>query len=640
VATDRRKKPRRWLAAALGSVGIIGTVALVAPAPAAQAAITGDVTFTGHGYGHGRGLGQWGAYGYATAGASYQDIVRHYYGGTTISTQPSGPVTVQLTAQDGLDLYVTSGREFSVAGIAVSAGAAARVTANPDGTFVLSTSLGCAAPIVWTTTIPNSRVVSSVEPGGDLQAMLSLCTPIGTRQYRGELSVVWGNGGQRTINTVRMEDYLRSVVPRESPASWGDAAGGKGIEALKAQAVAARSYAWAENRSSYAKTCDTTACQVYSGAGLGGTSVEDRRTDAAIAGTAEVVMRTAGGAVVRTEFSSSTGGYTAGGEFPAVVDEGDSASPYHNWSVKVSATKISAAFGVGELLDIRVTKRNGLGADGGRVTTVQVVGTAKTVTTTGNDVRSKLGLRSDWFSVEGATPPPPVVAPPVQPKVYQASGNAGGATAVSVPFGQAGDTPLACDWNGDGASTLGIFRRGIFYVTDVPGGGIAETVFAFGQAGDQPVCGDWDGNGSETVGVYRNGVVFLRNSNATGIAEGQFSFGQRGDRLVTGDWNADSFDTVGVWRSGRFYLTNSNLRPTTDVSVAYGSAGDAPAVGDWDGNGSDTIGVFRNGLFYLRNDALSGPAQSTVPFGDRGDVPLPGRWAAGSGDVVGVARAY
>jgi SpoIID/LytB domain protein len=93
--------------------------------------------------------------------------------------------------------------------------------------------------------------------------MLSVCTATGTRQYRGELSVVWSGGAQHTVNTLPMEDYLRGVVPRESPASWGDAAGGKGIEALKAQAVAARSYAWSEGRTAYAKTCDTTTCQVY-----------------------------------------------------------------------------------------------------------------------------------------------------------------------------------------------------------------------------------------------------------------------------------------------------------------------------------------------------------------------------------------
>jgi hypothetical protein len=113
------------------------------------------------------------------------------------------------------------------------------------------------------------------------------------------------------------------VVPRESPASWADQGGGAGLNALKAQAVAARSYAWAENRNPpLYKTCDTTACQVYGGAGLNGVRIEDARTDKAIADTAGEV-RLLNGSVARTEFSSSTGGWTAGGTFPAVEDTGD-----------------------------------------------------------------------------------------------------------------------------------------------------------------------------------------------------------------------------------------------------------------------------------------------------------------------------
>ena len=603
--------------------------------PVTASALTASVQFTGHGYGHGRGMGQWGAYGYATTGASYRDILGLYYGGTTLGTQGNAPITVALSGQDGADLVVTSGREFTAGGVVLPAGTAARLSAQPDGTFTLATSAGCAVPSGAPTPVPNSRVWGNVAPGNDVTAMLSLCTNNGTKQYRGELGVVWAGGAEHTVNTVWMEDYLRGVVPRESPASWGDAAGGKGIEALKTQAVAARSYAWAEGRSSYAKTCDTTACQVYGGAGTNGAPIEDRRTDAAILATADQVLKNAKGAVVRTEFSSSTGGWTAGGTFPAVQDAGDSASPYHDWTTSVSATTIGSVFGVGEFTGMTVLKRNGLGADGGRVTSVQVSGTAKTVTVTGNDVRTKLGLRSDWFSVGGTVAVPPAV---VQPYVHEASGNVVGATPTSLPFGQVGDVPLACDWDGNGTATLGVFRAGVFYTTDTPGGPV--TAFAYGQAGDQPVCGDWDGNGTETVGVYRGDMVYLRNSNTTGVADGHYAFGAPGDRLVAGDWNGDGFDTVGVWRNGQYFMTNSNIWPTTDVSVYFGDPTDAPVVGDWDGNGTDTIGVFRDGMFYLRDGNDVGPAEMTVAFGDAADKPLAGRWSAGSGDVVGVARGY
>jgi SpoIID/LytB domain protein len=201
-----------------------------------------------------------------------------------------------------------------------------------------------------------------------------------------------------------MEDYLRGVVPRESPASWADVANGAGLNALMAQAVAARSYARSEARYAYATTCDTTTCQVYGGAGLNGVSVEDARTDRAVANTTGDVM-TLAGQVARTEFHSSSGGWTAGGTFPAVQDDGDVASPYHDWSVAVPRATISTAFGVGTVQAVTVLTRNGLGADGGRVLTVRVTGSGGSVTVSGMDFRTALGLRSDWFVVVPALDP-------------------------------------------------------------------------------------------------------------------------------------------------------------------------------------------------------------------------------------------
>jgi SpoIID/LytB domain protein len=637
VATDLRSSLRRRAAGAVAVAALAGAAVVGAPVPAAQAAITGDIQFTGHGWGHGRGLGQWGAYGYAVNhGWSYQQILSHYYGGTVRASQPNGVITVNLGGQDGKDLVVTSGRDFVVGGVRVSAGSAARVTARPDGTFTMATSSGCTGPVVGTTSIPNSRVVPSVgNPGNDLQAMLSLCTPAGSTQYRGELSVVWAANAQHTVNTVWMEDYLRGVVPRESPASWGDGGGGKGIEALKAQAVAARSYAWAEGRTAHAKTCDTTSCQVYLGAGTNMRPLEDARTDAAIAATGGVVLRNSTGGVVRTEFSSSTGGWSAGGNFPAVPDDGDAASPHHDWSLAVPATTIADAFGVGTLTGIRVTARNGLGADGGRASQVEVAGTAKTVTVTGATVRTKLALKSDWFVIGSA--PAPVVNP-AGPAVFMAAPGGSG-TAGAVAFGDPGDVPLVGDWNGDGVDTVGVFRAGVFFLGNGTGGQ-ADLVFGFGQAGDQPVSGDWDGDGKDSVGVYRAGMVYLRNSLSTGVAQGQYAFGAPGDILVSGDWNGDGYDTTGVWRAGVFHLTNNNLRPTTDVQLSYGDVADLPAVGDWDGNGTDTVGVYRADAFLLRNDLKLGPAQQTVRFGNVGDRPIPGVWQPRTATAVGISRKY
>ncbi|MGI8721166.1 MAG: SpoIID/LytB domain-containing protein, partial [Geodermatophilaceae bacterium] len=344
-----------------------GLVIDASPEPA-EAAI--PLTLNGHGYGHGRGMGQWGAYGYATTNAwPHTTILSHFYGGTGLGAEPNSTISVRLYGQDGRDLIVTSGRPFTVGGILVAAGSAARLSIRSDGKFLLNTRYSCSGADVWSTVISSSRVLSTVpNSGNDLNAMLGLCLPTESRQYRGEMALVNDGGAARTVNTVFMDEYLRGVVPSEVPASWADAAGGLGASAVRAQAVAARSYAYAENRSSYAKTCDTTSCQVYSGAGRNGVSLEDPRTTAAVTATYNEVLRSsATGAIARTEFSSSTGGYTAGGTFPVIRDDGDLSSPYHNWVASFSATEAGSALGVGTLLSFEVTSRNGFGAEGGRV---------------------------------------------------------------------------------------------------------------------------------------------------------------------------------------------------------------------------------------------------------------------------------
>ena len=240
-----------------------------------------------------------------------------------------------------------------------------------------------------------------------------MCQAGTTRGYRGALVMVTAGTTHYVVNRLPIEDYLRGVVPRESPASWGDLGGGNGMNALRAQAVAARSYALAGSaRPSGAGTCDTTACQVYLGAyewpySSSRKALEDPRSDRGVRETAGQVMRTAAGNVARTEFSSSTGGWTTGSAFTNVEDLGDaiSVNPNRNWTASIPVSTLSAALGVGQIASISVTQRTGLGPDGGRVQGVTVRATDGRVTTlTGDTVRSRLGLKSDWFSISGTTP--------------------------------------------------------------------------------------------------------------------------------------------------------------------------------------------------------------------------------------------
>lgn len=177
--------------------------------------------------------------------------------------------------------------------------------------------------------------------------------------------------------------------------------------------------------------------------------------------------------------------------------------------------------------------------------------------------------------------------------------------------------------------------------------GSVEWSFVYGEAGDEPLYCDWDGNGTRTVGVYRpgNSWFYLRDSNSAGPANVASGFGNPGDRPLCGDWDGNGTETVGVWRNGRFYLSNWNVSPTANYEVAFGDpAGDLPVVGDWDRNGTDTIGVFRTcacaGRFYLRNSNASTYCcvDYQFNFGNGNDAPKIGDWNGDRRDTVGVTR--
>lgn len=380
--------------------------AFQAAAPALQ-----TMTITGHGRGHGRGMGQYGAFGYATIyGWSFQDILRHFYGGTNLTTPaPAAPkalITVRLTAQDDKELKVTaSGVAFAVGGqFWFAPGESATLRLENGGLIGIYKGAGCEGVGTRIGAATNGVIAAATAaPGNDLGQMLTVCSTAGNRTYRGLLELTNTISGARTINTVYVDDYVRGVVPRESPASWADSAGGRGAAAIQAQTVAARSYALAESRYSYARTCDTDACQVYGGAGLAGSRIEDARTDAAAVITAGLALTWPNGTIVRAEFSSSSGGYTTTGAFPGVPDEGDAVSnnPYHNWSVVKDVSVLGSRYGIGTLTGMQVMSRDGVGADGGRATTVQLVGTAGSTSISGDAVRLALDLWSNWFVLSG-----------------------------------------------------------------------------------------------------------------------------------------------------------------------------------------------------------------------------------------------
>ncbi|HET9060147.1 MAG TPA: SpoIID/LytB domain-containing protein, partial [Acidimicrobiales bacterium] len=428
------------VASLFASAVLFASAALLASAPpagasSASAAVLPSLTVQGFGFGHGRGMGQWGAFGYASEYHwSYQRILAHYYGGTRLGPvqQVGTEIPVLLSEAQGKALKVVAppGEQLtavlpgggSVVGAALEvawrAGApsvytgascsgawhqVAEGSALVGGTSAAATTTGPSASggqdVSIVSTVQASGAAGSSHTGagaaagtgtgpapaattsttgatvdGAASGLVDVCLPrLGAREYAGKV-LAEPNGN--VFDVLPLEQYVDGVVPAESPETWA-AHGGEA--ALEAQAVAARSYALA-SLLSQGYVCDNTQCQMF----LGVPDQYGPTADAAVAATAGQVLyclpaTTCGpaGSVALTEYSASTGGYTAGGAFPAVVDQGDAvaANPVHSWTFTLTAAQLAKAFpSLGGVTGASVTARNGLGAMGGRVVSVTVFG--------------------------------------------------------------------------------------------------------------------------------------------------------------------------------------------------------------------------------------------------------------------------
>lgn len=217
---------------------------------------------------------------------------------------------------------------------------------------------------------------------------------------------------------------------------------------------------------------------------------------------------------------------------------------------------------------------------------------------------------------------------------------AGGSAQSTVTFGDAGDTGLTGDFDGDGTDEVGVFDDGLWTLGG-PDGSVAAS-FSYGSPGDLPLVGDWDSDGTDTVGVYRSGVVFLRNTNTTGVADIAYTYGRSGDVPVAGDFDGDGDDTVGIRRASTWYLRNASPSTTganaAELAVSYGRPGDLPLVGDFNADGVDALGVVRGNQWFLSNSNTRPTTNQQFSFGRPGDRPLAGSYAGFGFDGVGVFR--
>ncbi|MEY4172847.1 MAG: hypothetical protein RI900_12 [Actinomycetota bacterium] len=454
------RRPPVFLACALAAAAVWGPVA---PVHGAAPAVT-SVVLDGHGNGHGVGLSQWGAYGYAVDhGWSAAQILDHYYGGTVAGTVPLDTrVKVRLTNLDAAQTAVSvETGELVVDGVAGGPWRSVLVRESAvNGVYTVwarPDTQRCPAPTGdpvgtgWTlvadavATKVDVRTLADSLAVTDHRELAAVCEPNGTvRWYRGTIRALNdAAGANRTVNELPLEHYLRTVIAMEMSPGWATAGGGKGAQALQAQAVAARSYALAYKWYAYADVCDMT-CQSYFGVAFqtsGGSlrKVEAAATDAAVLATAGIVRRvgTTAGPIAITMFSASNGGHTAPFSpanplipFPAVPDEGDDTvlNPKHDWTVTLTGAAITAKYpALGSLTGIEVLSRNGYGEWGGRVLQLRLVGSASTMTVTGAGFRSKMGLSDTWFNVRTVNlesgPVSPPVTPPVTPPVDVCQGH-------------------------------------------------------------------------------------------------------------------------------------------------------------------------------------------------------------------------
>ena len=423
------------VAAAIAATTPVLTSSEVAAAPGDANEIVA-VVVDGVGNGHGRGLSQWGSYGWAVNyGWDWTQILDHYYGGTTMGDVSNDRITVRLLALDDQQTAVISatgtanwsgGSGNYYALVAREVGSQYQVYGSTTAGTSCPPPADEALPADWVllgqTGAPHTGApgVAFTTPAGDDPGtapgdVLGVCGAGGiVDHYRGSIYAANGTAGEnRTVNSVLIESYLRGVVPRESPASWGAAGGGAGANALRAQSVAARSYALTQARYSYAQTCDSSACQVYGGAGwrvsassTSATSREHELTDAAIAATAGKVRRwPSTGQIVSTEFSASNGPRTAGGSFPAVDDPADSepANPLHRWTRVIDAGALATKFDLGTLTAAFTERDPATQWDGQWGNRVQLQGTAGSTVMSALSFRGSYGLPSHGISIRVIT---------------------------------------------------------------------------------------------------------------------------------------------------------------------------------------------------------------------------------------------
>ncbi len=398
---------------------VVAVSAAILPAASARA---GDpITLYGSGWGHGLGLSQWGAYGLAGDGWTSTQILTHFYSGTKVSKVAKPPAGIRValaTAEPALHLTAEAGPvrlsvKRPVGGTLVgkipdgetwvvrSVDGAYEVH-DADGAVVGGTTWGGTSSNLYATYADHDARVTVPEGGatynrGTLEFNLTACA----------------NGcSLRLIARLPFEDYLLGIG--EVPSSWP-------TEALRAQAVAARSFALYKIRKyGLQPTCnchltDGSNDQVYIGWDKEG-GLDGRRWVKAVRSTAGSVV-TYKGAVALTVFTASDGGHTEDlnvqwgtplAAYPylaGVCDPGDytAANPWTDWSRQFTPGALTTALApyTGDIGAVSGFGKIDRGVSG-RIDDAVVRGAEGSASVSGTEIRSALALPDDrvWINAD------------------------------------------------------------------------------------------------------------------------------------------------------------------------------------------------------------------------------------------------
>ena len=239
----------------------------------------------------------------------------------------------------------------------------------------------------------------------DERNLSKLVSTYDNKSYRGALRLMPRKGSLQLLNRITVEEYLQGVVPEEMPAEWNP-------EAVKAQAVAARTYALRQ-RKRHAKegfdVCATTHCQQY-----GGVAVERAAASRAVKETSGEVLESHG-ALVDALFHTDSGGMTEnsedvwGSRIDCLRAAKEVRTETYPWEKNITVEKFSELLAkrgknIGtlkkiELSPIKIGKASKDRTVSGRVKQVTFVGKNGKASITGNDLRSMLGLKSTLFGM-------------------------------------------------------------------------------------------------------------------------------------------------------------------------------------------------------------------------------------------------